>query len=114
TDNTRWRYFSLTRSPFGRGGARVPTDFYTIRMMNRTPRGGPFTLSSDEKTLTLQNTGPTLPKQLTIDSPTEKRITLTGVANGKALEIKLHKINREDFLLINRGYHWINELPLNR
>jgi hypothetical protein len=39
---------------------------------------------------------------------------LSGVANGKRLEVKLHKLKREDFLLINRGYHWISEYPFNR
>jgi hypothetical protein len=36
------------------------------------------------------------------------------MANGKKLEIKLHSLNRDDFLLVNRGYHWITELPFNR
>jgi uncharacterized membrane protein YphA (DoxX/SURF4 family) len=114
TDNTRWRYLSLNRSPFGRGGAGTPTDYFSIRMLNRTQRGGPFALSSDEKTLTLQTAGPAFPDKLTIDSLDDKRLALTGIAGGKKLEVKLHKLNRDDFLLMNRGYHWINELPLNR
>jgi hypothetical protein len=115
TDNTRWRYLSLSRSPFGRSGARTPTDYFSIRMLNRTQRGGPFVLSSDEKTLTLQTASQgNFPDKLTIDSLNHRQLALSGLASGKKFEIKLHKLNRDDFLLMNRGYHWINELPLNR
>jgi hypothetical protein len=115
TDNTRWRSASLMRVPFGPGGVRRPTDYFSVRMMNRTQRGSPFVLSSDEKSLTLQSGAMGgLPSELTVESTDDQRLALSGIANGKKMEIKLRKLNRDDFLLINRGYHWINELPFNR
>ena len=40
------------------------------------------------------------------------------VINGKwkqdSLHIKLHRVNEKDFLLLKRGFHWVNEYPFNR
>ena len=39
-------------------------------------------------------------------------------ANGckglDSLRVKFRKKNREDFLLLNRGFHWVNDYPFNR
>ncbi len=40
------------------------------------------------------------------------RLILDGELEGKAALLTLKK--KSDFLLINRGFHWINESPLNR
>ncbi len=37
-----------------------------------------------------------------------------GVYKGDTLRIKTKKKEREEFLLINRGFRWINEKPFNR
>ncbi len=37
-----------------------------------------------------------------------------GIYNCDTLTIKAKKKEREEFLLINRGFHWINEKPFNR
>ena len=55
-----------------------------------------------------------LPGDLTVKQVDDQHLALSGKANGKQLEVTLHKLKREDFLLINRGYHWINEYPYNR
>lgn len=39
---------------------------------------------------------------------------LEGVQNSDTLQIMLLKKNLDDFLLLNRGFNWINEYPLNR
>jgi hypothetical protein len=84
-------------------------------MMDRSQRGSEFVVSRDEKTMTLKSGAAMgLPNEFTIDSIDNGRLALSGVANGKKLEIKLRQLNRDDFLLINRGFHWVNELPLNR
>jgi hypothetical protein len=115
TDRTRWRSLSLRRVPWGPNGSPGPSDFLTIRMMDRSPLGSQFSLSGDEKTLTLTRGGmATLPGELTVELLDEQHLALSGVANGKKIEVKLHKLNRDDLLLINRGFHWINEYPFNR
>lgn len=37
-----------------------------------------------------------------------------GIYNQDTLKIKARKKDRSEFLLINRGFHWINERPFNR
>lgn len=114
TDNTRWRYLTLRRTQ-PRGGTPLPTDYFAIRMMDRSQRGSPLVLSLDEKTLMLETASRTnLPSKFTIDSLDDRKLTLSGEANGKKIEIKLHKLKREDFLLVNRGFHWVNEVPFNQ
>ncbi len=38
----------------------------------------------------------------------------TGSFKGKQVHIKLQRITRNDFLLVNRGFRWVNEIPFNR
>jgi hypothetical protein len=82
-------------------------------MMDRTGITVPFGLSGETLTLT-NNPAGRLPGDLTVKQLDEQHLALSGTANGKNLEVTLHKLKREDFLLINRGYHWINEYPFNR
>jgi hypothetical protein len=115
SDNTRWRYLSISRSRFGQWGARIPTDYFSVRMMNRSQRGSPLVVSHDGKALMLESAAMAgLPSKFTVDLLDDRQLALSGVANGKKMEIKLHKLNREDFVLVNRGFHWVNEIPFNR
>ena len=41
-------------------------------------------------------------------------IVLRGSLAGDALEVNLRRLGPTNFLLLNRGFHWINEYPLNR
>lgn len=59
-----------------------------------------------------------------VDKPAEHEVTLTeaehgvrvleGTVEGRALRIVLRERPLEDFLLVNRGFRWINEYPFNR
>lgn len=63
----------------------------TIRLKStdkKTPSVENFTFKEHQKTLILQS------------------------ENGE--EVHLNKKSREDYLLMNRGFHWINETPFNR
>ncbi len=115
TDATRWRTLNLRRFPWGPGGSPGQTDYLTIRMMDRSPIGGEISLSADGATLIFQSGGAgTVPGELSIQIVDDRHLAMSGVANGQKIEVKLHKLNREDFLLFNRGYRWINEFPFNR
>ena len=39
---------------------------------------------------------------------------LDGIHLGDTLEVKMHTREKDDFRLINRGFHWVNEYPYNR
>lgn len=108
-DARQWQLVSLRRAPFGQG------DVVYIRMLNRTLVVSGITISSDEKILVLQSGAVgTVPGEMQIEMVDDSHLSLSGSANGQSIEAKLRKLRREDFLLVNRGYHWINEYPFNR
>jgi len=39
------------------------------------------------------------------------RMTLSGAMNGRHVQIKLERIDEKKFILMNRGFRWINEYP---
>ena len=41
-------------------------------------------------------------------------LQLNGVFQGDTLDVLLKKQPRDSFPLIKRGFHWVNEYPLNR
>lgn len=41
-------------------------------------------------------------------------LMLRGITGKDSIRMTLNKKDRKDFLLINRGFHWINEYPFNR
>lgn len=42
------------------------------------------------------------------------RLHFYGVFQSDTLDLWLQRKGPEDFLLVNRGFHWINERPYNR
>ena len=46
--------------------------------------------------------------------PNESTLTMEGLVNGERVSMRLTKVDTSKFLLINRGFHWINERPFNR
>ena len=42
------------------------------------------------------------------------QLTLDGEMDSHKLHMQLQLVDRSKFLLINRGFHWIQEYPLNR
>jgi len=46
--------------------------------------------------------------------PDEFTLKFEGVIQSEQVSIKLTKVDTGKFLLINRGFHWINERPFNR
>jgi len=45
---------------------------------------------------------------------TDSTLTFKGVVKKDTLLYVTKRIEKEDFLLLNRGFHWINERPYNR
>ena len=46
--------------------------------------------------------------------PAPDQITLNGTMDGHQVQMQLHLFDRSKFLLVNRGFHWIQENPFNR
>lgn len=51
---------------------------------------------------------------LTWTEPDKDHVSLDGEINGSKETIQLRRVDTSKFLLLNRGFHWINEMPLNR
>ena len=51
---------------------------------------------------------------LQFERSSEEELRLHGEFRGHHLDIRTTRRLPEDFLLVRRGYHWINEIPLNR
>ena len=59
--------------------------------------------------------GDTLATQvLAYDRPDTNRLRLRGRFLGDSLDVEMRRIDRAKFLLMSRGFHWINEIPFNR
>jgi hypothetical protein len=52
--------------------------------------------------------------QLTFDRLTPNTMTFDGAVDGHALHMFTHLVTREDFLLVSRGFHWVQESPFNK
>jgi len=51
---------------------------------------------------------------LTYSQPDEAHLILDGSLQDEAITVKLRKLDPSKFLLVNRGFHWINEVPYNK
>jgi len=45
---------------------------------------------------------------------TPDQLTLDGQMDGHKVRMQLRLFGREKFLLISRGFHWVQEVPFNR
>ena len=41
-------------------------------------------------------------------------MTLHGEMDGKKIQMRLELFPRENFLLVTRGFNWVQEFPFNR
>jgi len=52
--------------------------------------------------------------RLSFERPSPDRLTLVGTMDGHKLRMQLRLFDRNSFLLVGRGFHWIQEYPFNR
>jgi uncharacterized membrane protein YphA (DoxX/SURF4 family) len=95
--NERWRYLILDRP-----------QALSVRMMDETLRT--YTSSYDEPKHQITMRQGTWTTVYAYTRPDVFHLTLEG--DGRS--ISLHKVDMSKFLLLNRGFHWINERPFNR
>jgi hypothetical protein len=48
------------------------------------------------------------------ERPSASRLILSGEMDGRKVQMRLELFPRENFLLVTRGFNWIQEYPLNR
>jgi len=104
TDASRWRR-AIIQFPQG----------ITLRMMDDSVRTYASKYDDQQHIVTLSPPGTNSNKDtLAYWRPDGDHVLLEGKLGGDALSVKLRKMDTSKFLLVNRGFHWINERPFNR
>jgi hypothetical protein len=104
TDASRWRRVILDRP-----------NFFAVQLMDDAPLRYQLKLDPAKRTMTLSNFFEKETRgTLAYATPSPGLMTLDGVIEGKKVRARLQRTPPPSFLLTSRGFHWINEYPLNR
>ena len=101
TDYDRWRRVVIQN----------PTSV-TFWRMDDTALTFQGTVDVDTRTITLTRAGST--SVFALEQPSGDRLILDGSLDGRKLHMETTYFDRSRFLLVNRGFNWIQELPFNR
>ena len=102
TDYDRWRRVIFDR-PTSAAFQRMDDTFATFGAK----------IDTTQKSIALAR-GTTPAARFTYEQPTANRLTLDGDLDGHKLHMDLQLVDRNSFLLVNRGFNWIQEYPFNR
>jgi hypothetical protein len=103
-DYDRWRRVVFDR----------PTAVTFQRMDDTFARLG-SKIDMEAKSLTLsKRDDPKWTATFSIEQPAADRMILKGAMDGKNVQMRLELFPRERFLLVNRGFNWIQEYPFNQ
>ena len=104
TDYGRWRRLTF----------QTPTTMSFWRMDDTFVR---YTTAIDMKTRTIALTSDAdknWKADLRFQQPDAERLIVDGAMDGHAVRMQLRLFDRNKFLLVSRGFHWIQESPFNR
>jgi hypothetical protein len=112
------------------GHTRAPlvTDYYRFRrVVFQTPTAVSFQRMDDtfvtyravvddaHRTITLNPAGDkSWDARLAFERTSPDRLTLDGKMYGQPLQLQLRLFDEKNFLLLSRGFHWVQEYPFNR
>ena len=86
-----------------------------IRTMTGVRRDFEFQLNETERLIVLQPQPPSGEAQTwRYGKPDANYLTVEGKLDGDDFRVQLRKLNSNDFLLMNRGFRWINDAPINQ
>jgi len=72
-------------------------------------------LDEQASSFTLARRGdPSFQATLAYERPSPDVLVLSGTLDGHAVRLTLARRPERDYLLVERGFHWINEVPFNR
>jgi hypothetical protein len=103
TDLQRWRRVVIDRA------TQV-----TFWRMDDTAVSYPAVTDADSRTITLSRPNTDWSAKFTVDRPTWQHAIFEGTMDGHALRLETHLFQRESFLIVSRGFHWVQESPFNR
>ena len=106
TDYERWRRVVIQT-----------TTSMNFWRMDDTTFGRSAQYDTEKKTITLREGQGEAAKTVgtfAFERPAPDRLILDGNFNDKKIRMETHLFLRENFLLVTRGFNWIQELPFNR
>lgn len=104
TDTSRWHKLIISYQ-----------DRAAVRMVNDSVRTLVFKIDPAQRTIKMSPQRDTLQKyQLTYEQPSKEQLILRGQSSKDTLLVKMKTIDRNTYLLVRRGFNWINEFPYNR
>ena len=104
TDTLRYRY-AVFQTPTGT----------TFQKMDQSFERFGSTIDTVKHTLTLRKASDSTWKSvLTYERPTPTRLTVEGDIDGKRVRMAMTQRDLRSFLLISRGFNWVQEYPFNR
>lgn len=104
TDSTYWKHLIIQWGEYAQ-----------IRFLNDSTRGYSMKIDTVARTLYLKQRLDTTNKSLlAYQMVDEKNMHLKGTIKNDSVSILLKRKTEKDFLLMKRGFRWINEYPYNR
>jgi hypothetical protein len=71
-------------------------------------------IDTSAKTVTLTRSNPTIPFRFSYEQPSPDVLVLKGSIDGHTMQMEARLFDRSNFLLVTRGFHWVQEYPFNR
>lgn len=69
----------------------------------------------EHRSITLNKVGDANPKSTwSFQRPAAEQLSLDGDMDGHRIHMQLQRLDHSKFLLVSRGFHWIQEYPFNR
>jgi uncharacterized membrane protein YphA (DoxX/SURF4 family) len=102
TDDTRWNYL-LVDQRF--------TGFARVRYMSGRLGRYHFAADTSSRTISMNFQNSAITNNLTYTLQDSGYLHIQGILENDTLDIDLKK---KEFLLVDRGFHWVNERPYNR
>ncbi|MBS0196088.1 MAG: hypothetical protein JSR77_04965 [Planctomycetes bacterium] len=112
TDTNRWRRFFVTR--WGGVGIQSMTDTVAWFNMQDDSPNSKVSLTSGGNKRNQTSESLTQTFTLSYERPAENTLVLSGEFQGVQIRARLNRRTDQSFLLLSRGFHWINEYPFNR
>ena len=104
TDESRWR--------------RVVFDYpkmLGVQLMSSSRQRYILELDPEARTLALtKRDDPNWRAEIAYQQPDSDTLVLDGKLDGHSIKVNLRRTDPSQFLLVSRGFHWINEYPFNR
>ncbi len=124
TDETRWRYLTITDRPDWKMASLAPMRGTTRRWQlsfldaeraateSAGDRGA--LVLTEQSAASDQSRTPEPFATLAFERVGDAELRVIGTFEESEIEVLFKRRTPEEFLLMNRGFHWINEVPYNR